>query len=274
MQAFLERFLTKNLIATLILAAILITIRYCAAYFIRKSDRNWSSHQRRRWIGSLRSSFFILILLGVIFIWGKTIQGFAVSVFAIAFAFVYSIKELCMSLNGSIIRFRGHVYDIGDRIEIAGVRGDVIDISILTTTLLELGIGPAKHKFTGRRIVIPNGLITENFVANESFLEHYYMNNIKVPLKIDQDWKKAKRTLLTIAEEESASYIEKARKRIRKMERNKSLELPPVEPSVSIHLPNPSEVHLHLRLPAPTHLKERLEQVIISRFLEAFYSNK
>ncbi len=216
--------------------------------------------------------FFIVSTMAVIYIWGEAIQGFAVSVFAIGFAMVYSVKELFMCLTGSIIRFRGHMYDIGDRIDVAGVRGDVIDIGILSTTLLEIGRGAANHKLTGKRIVFPNSSLLEKSVVNESFLGNYYMINIRIPLKIDEDWKKAQRILLQIAQETCAPYMEQARHQIRRMEKMKSLELPSVEPMVSLQIPSPDAIDLHLRIASPAHMKGRLEQLIITRFLEEFKS--
>ena len=108
-------------------------------------------------------------------------------------------------------------------------------------------------------------------VTNESFLENYYMNNIVIPLRRDDDWKKAKQILMQIAQEESAPYLEQARRQIRKIERSKSLELPSVEPRVTIGIPDRKTLHLHLRLPSPAHLKGRLEQVVMTRFLEQFF---
>ena len=128
-MGFLEQFLTTKLIATIVLVFVLGASRYIIARYIRRSRQDWTSQQRLRWISSTRSFVFILILVSVIFLWGETIQGFAISVFAIAFAMVFSVKELCMSFNGSVVRFRGKLFDIGDRIEVGEVRGDVIDIA-------------------------------------------------------------------------------------------------------------------------------------------------
>lgn len=272
---WLEEYLTSNLIATLIVAVILLTVRFLTVRYIRASNHNWSSQQRLRWIGSSKTIFFILLVLGVVLIWGETIQGLAVSVFAIAFALVFSVKELCMCLNGSFMRFRGHLYDIGDRIEIKGkiegIRGDVIEMSLLSTTILEVGKGAANHQFTGRRITFPNSLVIASAVINESFLGNYYMNNITIPLLADCDWKRAKGILLQIAQDECAPYIEQARRRMQHLEKRRSLELPSVEPRVTVQIPSREELHLHLRLPSPAHLKGRLEQVVITRFLEQFH---
>jgi len=270
---FLEQFLTTKLIATIVLVFVLGASRYIIARYIRRSRRDWTSQQRLRWISSTRSFVFILILVSVIFLWGETIQGFAISVFAIAFAMVFSVKELCMSFNGSVLRFRGKLFEIGDRIEVGEVRGDVIDTTLLSTTVEEVGRGASNHLYTGRRISFSNSIFLSQPVINESFLENYTMIRMEIPLKLESDWKGGKSLLLKIAEEEAAPYLEQSRRRMAQMERRRGMQLPSVEPRVTIGLPEVEKVVLHLRMPSPIHLKERLEQVVLSRFLERFYQD-
>lgn len=268
---FLERFITTKLIATVVLVVLLWAARAFTGRYIRRSKRDWTAQQRLRWISSTRTAVFALMVLSVIFLWGETIQGFAVSVFAIAFAMVFSVKELCMSFNGSIVRIRGKFFEVGDRIEVGGIRGDVIDTTLLSTTVEEVGDGAASHLYTGNRISFSNSLFLSHPVKNESFLAHYFMIHIEVPLSRNERWKEGKRVLQKIAEEEVAPYLEQARRRMRQLERSRGMELPSVEPRIIISLPEEEKIVLHLRIPSPMHLKERLEQVILTRFLEQFY---
>ena len=273
--SWLDRsFLLRGFLATLIMILALIVARIMTARYIRNAERNWTSQQRLRWIGYVRNIFFGMLVLGLVYVWGEAIHGLAVSVFAIAFAMVYSVKEMFMCLNGSLLKFRGSYFDIGDRIKVGEIRGDVIDSTLLTTTLLEIGRGAANHQMTGKKVVLPNSLFLDKPVVNESFLQNYYIHNITIPLKISSDWKRAKDILLKIAQDECAPYLEQARRRVRKMEQARSLELPCVEPKVSIQMPTPEMLHLHLRIPSPMHLKERLEQVVITHFLDQFFSKE
>jgi len=267
---FSDSLALRNLIATLTIAVVTLVVREIVARYIRRADKNWTSQQRLRWIGLTRNVAFGALLLILVWIWGEQIQGFAVSVFAIAFAAVFSVKELFMCFNGSLLRVRGHLYEIGDRITIKNVRGDVIETTLLSTTVLEVGKGAANHQYTGRRTTFPNSLLLSEQVVNESFLENYYMNNITVPLPIKSNWKSAKQILLQIAQEECAPYIEQARRRMQQIERNRSIELPSVEPRVTLQIPDKKTIDLHLRIPSPAHLKGRLEQVVLTRFLEQF----
>lgn len=274
LSSFNSTFWMRSGLATLVMVAVLLLAKMLTARYIRNAERNWSSQQRLRWIGYVRNLFFGMLLFGVIYIWGEAIHGFAVSVFAIAFAVVYSVKEMFMCFNGTFLKFRGNTFEIGDRIMIGDIRGDVIASTLLTTTLLEIGRGAANHQMTGRKVVIPNSMFLDRPIMNESFLENYFINNITIPLKITDDWKRAKEVLLKIAHDECAPYLEQARRLIRKMERTRALELPCVEPKVSILMPTPDMLHLHLRIPSPMHLKERLEQVVITHFLDQFFSQE
>ena len=269
----MERWVIGNLIGTAVLLVVILTIRTLTARYIRTSQKSWTSQQRLRGLGYIRTASIIIFLLGVVYLWGEAIQGLAVSVFAIAFAIVFSVKETCMNLNGAFLRLQGHAYEIGDRICLKGMRGDVIDISMLSTTLMEIGDGGSSHQLTGRKIVIPNSMLLTEQVINESFLGNYHMLDLRFPLTTKENWKLAHETLLQIAKEECAPYLDHARNRVRVLEKSRSIELPSVEPRVSIHLPEPEEIDLHLRIPCPAHLKERLVQVITMRFLEQYRPN-
>jgi len=259
----------KNILATLVFVAILLGVRFIISRYIRVAAKDWTSRQRLRGLGYLRTGSFIILMVGIIWVWGEALQGFAVSVFAVALAFVISIKETFMNLNGGFLRWQGHLYEIGDRIAVDGVRGDVIDISMLSTTMMEIGKGAGNHQMTGRRITIPNQLLLDKPLINESFLDNYYLINLIIPLNAGDDWKRRKDILLQIAKEECAPYIEQARLKVRSLERSRSVELPSVEPKVTIHIPMPDRLDLHLRVPCPAHQKERVEQAIVSRYLEA-----
>lgn len=266
----MEKWIVGNLIGTGVLLIVILTLRTLTARYIRTSNKNWTSQQRLRGLGYIRTISIVIFLLGVIYIWGEAIQGLAVSVFAIAFAIVFSIKETFMNLNGAFLRLQGHAYEIGDRICVKGIHGDVIDVSLLSTTVMEIGEGGSNHQLTGRKIVFPNSILLTEQVVNESFLGNYHLLDLKFPVEMNQEWKRAREILMQIAKEESAPYLDHARNRVRILEKTRSIELPSVEPKVTVHVPEPGRIDVHLRIPCPAHLKERLSQVITARFLEQF----
>lgn len=259
-----------NFLCSFLFISLLFLIRYFAIRWIRNPQLKWSSEQRRRWIANIKSLLLGAMLLGLAYIWSEQVYAFAVSIFAIALALVLAVKELILCLNGSLLRMRGNVYDVGDRIEINGIRGDVMDVGFLSTKVLEVGPGDLTQQLTGRSISIPNALLLSHPVINESFLANFLLHNIAIPLSREEDWRDAKRILLQVAQEECAPYLNQARRRVREIERKQTVDFPSVEPRISLHLPNFEEVTLVLRIPTPAHLKGKIERNILERFLEQY----
>ncbi|MDT3779634.1 mechanosensitive ion channel family protein [Nitrospira sp. MA-1] len=229
-----------------------------------------SVETQRRWAVNLRNGLLFLFILGMIFIWAPQLQTFAVSVFAVAVAFVLATKEIIDCLSGSALRVLTKTYSLGDRIEIGGIRGNVVDHNALTTTVLEIGPGQTSHQYTGRAMVIPNSFIFDHPLTNETYSKKYRLHIVTVPLSTDDDWKTAERLLLQAGEEEAAPFINEARTYLKKLEGKLWLDAPSVEPRVTIQLPEPGRINLLLRVPCPTQYPSRLEQAILRKFLAEF----
>ena len=161
-------------------------------------------------------------------------------------------------------------YTLGDRIEIGGIRGNVLDHNALTTTILEIGPGQTSHQYTGRAMVFPNSWIFSYALINETYTKKFRLHIITVPLSTDDNWKAAEKLLLKAGQEEATPYIEDARTYLKKLEGKLWLDAPSVEPRVTIQLPEPGRIHLLLRVPCPTQYPSRLEQAILKKFLADF----
>ncbi len=226
---------------------------------------------RKRWSVNIRNSLVFLSIAGLFFIWAPPLQTFAVSFLAFALAFVIATKELLDCLIGSMFKTASSAYSIGQRIEINGIRGNVVDHNFLTTTLLEIGPGQTSHQYTGRAMVIPNSVFLRHSLTNESYSKEYRLHIITVPLSTDDDWKLAEHLLLEAAQEECQGFLQEAKRKMKELEGKVWLDAPSVEPRVTIQLPGPGQINLLLRIPCPTSFPSRLEQAILKKFLSKFY---
>ncbi len=265
-----EGFVLNNTITTVIVVVFLMVLRFFVVRWLRNPNHRWSAELRRRWIANFKIIHLAIALFALVYIWSEQVYAFAVSIFAIALALVLAVKELLLCLNGSILRLRGHAYDVGDRIEINGIRGDVIDVNLLSTTVMEVGPGDLTQQQTGRSICLPNSLLLAHPVVNESFLGNFLLHNITIPLERCENWRLAKKLLLDIANDECSPFLDEARQRVREMERKQTVEFPSVEPRISMNLLDFKQMNMVLRVPTPAHKKGQIERNIIDRFLEAF----
>lgn len=255
-----------NVIATLALIGVVVLLRWLIARSIVDSDRV-PREQRRRLLASVRNLMIGLLLIGVIVIWGSEIKAVAISVLAVAAAIVLATKELIMCLSGSLLRTGSHSFKIGDRIEVNGIRGDVFDTTLLTTTIFEIGPGPNAHQSTGRTIQLPNSMFLSQPVINETATEGYALHSIVVPLKITDDLAAAEHALISAARSECDGYLDIAQKNMEQIGKTQGIEALSVEPRISVHLPEPERVNLMLRFAVPARRKGRIEQAILRRYL-------
>jgi small-conductance mechanosensitive channel len=256
-------------LAVLALLAAVISLRFILLRTIVERE-SVPLEVRRRLAMQIRSVLGIVFVVGLFFILANELRAFAVSLVAIAVAVVLATKELILCLSGTALRIGANAYTIGDRIEINGVRGNVIDQTFLATTVLEIGPGHVTSQYSGRAVVFPNSLLLAHPLINETYMKDYIVHIMTIPLAVTDDWQAAERILLGIANEECRPFLDDAARHMKELEGKNWMDVPSVKPRVSLQIPDPTRVNLLLRIPTPAHRTSRLEQVILRRFLLAF----
>ncbi len=256
------------LISTALLIIGGLVIRALIARFIKRQVD--SPDLRRRWLVQSRNGLLLLMILGLVLIWGEELRTLALSIVAIAVAFVVATKELIMCITGSILKAGAGSFSIGDRIQIKDFRGDVIDQNLLATTILEVGPGKLTHQRTGRMAVIPNALFVSEPVINESFTHDYVLHVFTVPFKRDDDWRGAQKAIVDAANKQCAPFLEEVRRYMNRLSSSRGLEPPSVAPRVTMQVPVAGEVHLIVRVPTKSGQRGGIEQAIMA---EVFKDN-
>jgi len=250
------------LASSAILMVTVFILRALTTRFIQRTVQ--SPELRGKWLVNSRNGFLLLLLLGLVMIWGEELRTLALSIVAIAVAFVVATKELILCFTGSILKSGSRSFVLGDRIQIKDLRGDVIDQSLLATTILEVGPGKHLHQRTGRRIVIPNALFVSEPVINESFTTHYDFHVFTIPFKREDNWQAAQQALLASATRHCEPYLELVRRYMSKIGNQRGLMMPSVDPRVTIQVPVAGEIHLTVRIPAKAGERNFVEQAILT----------
>jgi len=256
------------LISTALLIIGGLIVRSLVARFIKRQVD--SPELRRRWLVQSRNALLLLMILGLVLIWGEELRTLALSIVAIAVAFVVATKELIMCITGSILKAGAGSFSIGDRIQIKDFRGDVIDQNLLATTILEVGPGKLTHQRTGRMAVIPNALFVSEPVINESFTHDYVLHVFTVPFKREDDWRGAQKAILAAARKQCEPFLEEVRRYMNRVSSSRGLEPPSVDPRVTMQVPVAGEIHLIVRVPTKSGQRGLIEQAIMA---EVFQDN-
>jgi small-conductance mechanosensitive channel len=246
---------------------LLLSVVIARTLVVRSIARNsaLTMEAKRRWVVTVRNSMVFVFLLGLVVIWAHELQAFAVSLVALAAAVVLATKELLLCWSGAALRVGGKVYSVGDRIQIAGHRGVVLDHDIFATKLLEIGPGQSSHLYTGRVTVFPNSLLFTNALIKENPNQEYGLYTLTVPLP-------AETRLLESAKAECTPFMQEASRQMKLLEQQNLLEAPSPEPRITIQLSDTGRIMLVLRFPAPDRGRSRIEQAILRRYLSAAIS--
>lgn len=255
-------------VKVLLSVAILLLIVAGRRIAVRTFENSGLPPQRRnRFLVQSRNAAIVLCVASIMVLWAEQLQTVALSLAAIAAAMVIATKELILCLSGTLLRVSARSFRLGDRIEVNGIRGDVIDIGPLTTTLLEVGPEASIHRLTGRTVVLPNAVFLTTPVANDTFTEQFVLHTTHVDLPRGADWEAAERQLLEVAQEVCGDFVGDAQQNMERIGHKHGLEPPTVAPRVWVTTKD-DEIGLILRYPAPIRRRGQVEQSILRAYLK------
>ena len=107
-----------------------------------------------------------------------------------------ALQDVILSVAGWFLIIVRRPFQVGDRIELGGVKGDVIDIRLLQTSLLEIGNWVDADQSTGRIVHCPHSLVFKEPLFNYTKGFEFIWNEIKIPLTFESNWKKGKEIIL------------------------------------------------------------------------------
>lgn len=141
------------------------------------------------------------ITLGVVALFGLWVQrttDLTVGLGLLAAGLAFALQEVIGSIAGWLSIIFGRPFSLGDRIETGGIHGDVIDIGILRTTLMETGNWLGGQQNTGRIVTLSNAFIFKEPLFNYSRETHYVWDEVRTSIPYDADWARAKMIMLDV----------------------------------------------------------------------------
>jgi small-conductance mechanosensitive channel len=157
---------------------------------------------------------FIVIALTI---WVDNIGALLVSYGIMAAVAAFALQDFFKNFAGGLSLFFTGIYRVGDRIEVNSKIGDVIDIGLLYTTLLETDEWIKGDQATGRLSIMPNSFVLTNIVNNYTKDHPYIWDEILIPITYDSDRKEALKVIEKVVEVETREDTEKSEISISKL---------------------------------------------------------
>ncbi len=199
--------------------------------FTRRIKDSKTKYSFKKAVSILYLFVFFAIFLRI---WVENTQTILVAYGLLAAGLAVSLQDLLKNFAGGVTIFVTGIYRVGDRIEINSKFGDVIDIGILYTTLMELKEWVGGEQATGRLTIIPNEYVLSSNVNNYTKDHSFIWDEITLPIKYDSNWKGAFDKILSIVRKETGDIVNQAENEISKLEEKYYLPKKVVEPSIYI----------------------------------------
>ena len=236
MESFFEYIAALSLTAKLICSIIGIVLIRSAFRLLERTlplRFGYGDHRyRARKMVSAASYIIILIFLAILF--GNHLKqaGFAVGLFGAGL--VVALQDVIASFAGFMAIEFSSLYRVGDRIQVNETKGDVIDINLMRTTVMETGNWVSGDLYNGRIVRIPNSAVLKGFVFNYSQGFPFVWDEIKVRLTSKSDHQLAREMLLRVARETVNDYLVEAQGSWKRIAENYRIENPRLEPTVTL----------------------------------------
>jgi len=155
-------------------------------------------------------SGYLSILLFLAFVFEDRLGRLSFAIGAVGAGVAVALQDVLASLAGAFSVGFSKLYTVGDRIQIGDTRGDVIDIGLLRTTLMETGSWVSGDLYNGRIVRIPNSAVLKGSVFNYSQGFRFIWDEIKVRLTNTSDRQFAREMLLRVTKEAIGEYLVEA----------------------------------------------------------------
>jgi small-conductance mechanosensitive channel len=220
---------------------------------------------------SVLSIIFVVILC--LRIWVTDTSTLIVSYGIIAAGLAFALQDVFRNFVGGFLIIISGYYLVGDRISIDDKSGDVMDIGIFSTTLMEIRGWVGGDQPSGRLLVIPNGLVLSHAFYNYTRDHSFVWDEISIPLTYDSDWRRAKDIILTIIRKETDTMTQTAEVEIERIGEKYYLPKKVVEPSVYVSLTD-NWITLDARFVTDARTRRMLRSRISELILAAIESEK
>ena len=210
---------------------------------------------------------YLLTIILIIVVFSDKLGGFTVALGVAGAGIAFALQEVIASFAGWLAIMFGGFYKTGDRVQLGGIKGDVIDIGMLRTTLMETGQWVDGDLYNGRIVRIANSFVFKEPVFNYSADFPFLWDEIKIPIQYGSDYQAVREILGRAAYDLVGDYITIAQETWQQMVNKYMIEDASTEPMVTL-IANDNWVEFTLRYTVDLKKRRTIKNNLYLRILE------
>src|SRR6266851_1690600 len=193
-----------------------------------------------------------------------TVMGFAAAGIALA------LQNVILSLAGYFYVSGRFGIRVGERVQISGINGDVLEIGLFKMTLMEYAGDHASSQPTGRVVVFPNSVV---FQPNANFFKQapgssFTWNELRFTLAPECDYRLAEKRLVEVVNQVFARYRDQVQREYHNMERDLNVRLDMPRPQSRLQLGD-AGIELVIRYPVQLYGAVQTADEVARRLVDA-----
>ncbi len=185
------------------------TVRATIGLILSRTDA--ASVQAKFWARQIVSLLAaVILILGLLSIWFNDPTRLATAFGLFSAGLAFALQQVVTSVAGYFVILRGSTFTVGDRITMGGVRGDVLRLGFIQTTIMEMGQPPSvqgadpamwvrSRQFTGRIVTVANAKVFSEPVYNYTRDFPFIWEEMALPVTYQADRARAEAILLEAA---------------------------------------------------------------------------
>lgn len=268
----------------LLLTIVLIAVVWLSTWGLRAILRSVGGGRFRFWARQIVSILAALVIvLGITSIWFDDPTRLTTALGLVTAGLAFALQRVITATAGYFVILRGKTFNVGDRIVMGGVRGDVIALTFMQTKIMEMGQPPPvesaepamwvrSRQFTGRIVTVSNDKIFDEPVYNYTYHFPYVWEEMRLPIAYRDDRAKAETILLAAARRHALRRDQLTQEDLGELERRYQLPVGDMEPKVYWRITD-NWLELAVRFLSPDHgtreIKDAMSREILARLDEA-----
>jgi len=217
---------------------------------LKKLSHTLGQQNERRafWIRQAISILVALVnIVGLLSIWFDDPARLATAIGLVTAGLAFALQRVVTAFAGYLLILRGRTFNVGDRITMGGIRGDVVGLGFLQTVIMEMGQPPEvqnadpamwvqARQYSGRIVTVTNAKVFDEPVYNYTRDFPFLWEEMHLPISYTADRKRAEEILLEAVRKHTRRIADLGDPALEELERRYFVKRSELEPKVYIRL--------------------------------------
>lgn len=219
---------------------------------------------------------YVLVFIGLLLvgnIWITNFQSITTFLGLLSAGIAIALKDIFVNIAGWVFIYWRKPFDVGDRIQIGELKGDVVDLRLFQFSMLEVGNWVDGEQSTGRIVHVPNAKVFLDPQANYSQGFDFIWNEQQVYIGLESDYKKASLLLREIMNELLSPDFNTIESELRKAQKEHFISFSQYTPIVYTKIQERG-IQLSLRYLCKPRKRRVIEHQITEEIIDRFRAQK